>query len=149
MNGRRVWFIPLGVLGLLLGSSLTAAQEKAVGDKPAKQVKALSPKELADLIDQQIEAKWAKSKVTPAPPAADAEFMRRVYLDLAGRIPKVADARDFLEDKSPGKRDLLIEKLLDTPLFADHISTTWRTLMISPTATPQASFLGRSFQMWL
>jgi hypothetical protein len=152
MNGRRVWFIPLGVLGVVLGASAAAAQDKAapVAAKVAKAgSKALSPQELASVIDQQINAKLAKHKIKVAPAADDAEFLRRVYLDLAGRIPKVADARAFLDSKDADKRQKLIASLLDSPQYVDHFSNTWRATMISAQATPQASFLGRSFQTWL
>src|SRR6267378_3619777 len=47
---------------------------------------------LAAKIDQLIAARWAANKVQPASPADDAQFLRRVYLDLAGRIPSVAEA---------------------------------------------------------
>lgn len=151
MNGRRVWFFPLGVLGLLIGASLGWTQEKTVQAEPkaAKEIKALSPQELADVIDKHINDKLTKNKIKPAAQAAPAELMRRLYLDVAGRVPKVADARAYLEDKSADKHAKLVEKLLDSPQYVDHLSSTLRALMISQQATPQASFLGRNFQMWL
>src|SRR5262245_46826964 len=48
-------------------------------------------------IDRLIEK---KPDFTPAPPAGDAEFLRRIYLDLIGRIPSVAQAKEFLADSS-------------------------------------------------
>ena len=49
-------------------------------------------------IDRLLAAKWAEAKVQPARPADDAEYLRRVYLDLVGKIPTAAEARDFLDD---------------------------------------------------
>jgi hypothetical protein len=151
MSGRRVWIIPLLVLGLVLGTSAAGAQEKGPpASAPVKEgAKVLSPKELADYIDQQISAKWAKAKITAAHLADDAEFVRRIYLDLSGRIPKVADAREFFDDKSADKREKLIDELLDGPQYVDHFSNTWRAVMIPGQSNPQASFLGRNFQMWM
>ena len=57
-----------------------------------------------------LAAKWAEAKVRPAPPADDAEFLRRVYLDLVGKIPTAAEAREFLDDPSPDKRARLVER---------------------------------------
>jgi uncharacterized protein DUF1549 len=45
-------------------------------------------------------------------PADDAEFVRRLYLDLAGRLPTTAEVQAFLKDKTPEKRQRLIEELL-------------------------------------
>src|ERR1041384_4024563 len=135
MIGRRIWFIPLTVLGLVLGASAAVGQDKTA--PPA--AKALSPKELAEVIDKHIDAKLAKAKAVAAAPASEAEFLRRVYLDLAGRIPKVADARAFHDSKIGDKRAKLIEELLDGPQYVDHFSNTWRSVMISTQATPQAS----------
>ena len=50
----------------------------------------------------------------------DAEFFRRVQLDLAGRIPSSAEARDFIKNKDPQKRTKLIDQLLAGDTFASH-----------------------------
>ena len=55
-------------------------------------------KSLAESIDRLLAARWAEAKVQPAPPADDAEYLRRVCLDLVGKIPTAAEARDFLDD---------------------------------------------------
>jgi hypothetical protein len=56
-----------------------------------------------------------------APSASDAEFLRRVTLDLTGTIPTAADARAFLKDQSPDKRARLIDRLLASPEYARHL----------------------------
>ena len=50
----------------------------------------------------------------------DAEFFRRAQLDLAGRIPSSAEARDFIKNKDPQKRTKLIDQLLAGDTFASH-----------------------------
>src|SRR5438477_5594321 len=77
-------------------------------------------KALADKIDKLIAERWAKEGVTPAPAADDAEFLRRASLDLAGRIPSVAEVRAFLADTSSDKRAKAIERLLNGPAFVNH-----------------------------
>jgi hypothetical protein len=69
---------------------------------------------LHEQIDRLIETPLAGP---PAPPAADAEFIRRVYLDFAGMIPTAEQARDFLDDPSPYKRSRVLDHLLDQPEF--------------------------------
>ena len=56
---------------------------------------------LADRIDELIEKQWRENDVASASPSDDAEYLRRVWLDLAGKIPTAADTQDFLDDKSP------------------------------------------------
>lgn len=65
-------------------------------------------------IDQQIEA---AAGTNVAPVADDAEFLRRVYLDFAGRIPSVDETRAFLSDAAGDKRTTLIDKLLVSPEY--------------------------------
>ena len=54
-------------------------------------------------------------------PASDAEFLRRVYLDLTGRIPTAAQARMFFADSAAGKRASLIDQLIASPQHARHL----------------------------
>jgi hypothetical protein len=101
-------------------------------------------------IDAQLAAKWAKASVEPAPIADDAEFLRRVYLDLGGRIPEVSEARKFLEDKSPDKRQRLVEELLAHPRYVTHLTNVYRTLMLPEVRNNfQFGFGVGGFEAWL
>ena len=71
---------------------------------------ATSSELLHERVDACVEAKAAGLR--PGPTADDAEFLRRIYLDLAGRTPSAREARDFLADHSPAKREALIDRLL-------------------------------------
>ena len=81
-------------------------------------------------IDKQIEESWKKAGVKPAKPAPDEEFLRRVYVDLLGRIPNVQEARAFLTTRENDKRAKLIEYLLDHPDFPKNLATQWTILLI-------------------
>src|SRR5262245_6185938 len=61
----------------------------------------------------------ASADIESAPLASDAEFLRRVTLDLTGRIPSAADVEAFLADSDPSKRDLLVDSLIGSPEFID------------------------------
>jgi len=73
-------------------------------------------------IDQLIEA---DQLVPLAAPANDLEFLRRVTLDLVGRIPATAEARAFAADASPDKRAAVIDRLLASPEYARHMANVF------------------------
>ncbi|MCS7026488.1 MAG: DUF1549 and DUF1553 domain-containing protein [Bryobacteraceae bacterium] len=75
-----------------------------------------------NFIDQHIFGKMEADGVPPAPLSSDAEFLRRVSLDLTGRIPTPEEAEAFFEDHTPNKRQLLIEKLLASPAYVDQFT---------------------------
>src|SRR5262245_28335973 len=81
------------VLRLLAQPRFAAAQAAVPTD--ARQQASLK---LAARIDHHLAARWAAVGVKPAAPATDAQFFRRVHLDLVGRIPSIVDARDFIDD---------------------------------------------------
>ena len=76
--------------------------------------------ESKNFIDDEIFGKMAKAGVRWAPPASDAEFLRRAYLDLTGQIPELEVARSFLADTDPNKREKLIDRLLTTEGYVDR-----------------------------
>lgn len=92
--------------------------------------------DLAARIDQHLEAALVEAGLAPAPPADDAEFLRRAWLDLCGIIPPLNDddgisgVRDFLADERPDKRALLIAALLAKPRHATHLANVWRAEML-------------------
>jgi hypothetical protein len=76
----------------------------------------------SNFIDQRLFAKMAADNVTPAPATTDAEFLRRVTLDLTGRIPSPEDAEAFLASTEPDKRARLIDSLLTSDSFTDQLT---------------------------
>ncbi len=77
---------------------------------------------LHELIDEHIESGWTAKSVQPAEMASDAAFLRRITLDVTGVVPTSDDARAFLNDDSPNKRQRLIDQLLDSPEYALHMA---------------------------
>jgi len=72
-----------------------------------------------NFIDNILFDRMTRDGVMSAPLSTDAEFIRRVYLDLTGRIPAAADVTKFLNDTSANKRDALVDALIGTPEFVD------------------------------
>ena len=81
-------------------------------------------------IDQLIQQAWADAEIRPSDVADDAEWVRRVHLDLVGRIPDVETVRSFLADEDPAKREVMVDGLLDEVGFVRHQATTWTNLLV-------------------
>jgi hypothetical protein len=82
-------------------------------------------------IDELVAAKWKRLKIRPSGLCTDAEFIRRVYLDLTGLPPSADDVRAFLADTadSKAKREALVDKLIGTPQFVDYWTNKWGDLL--------------------
>ncbi len=80
-------------------------------------------------IDKLVFAKLKRLGIPPSPPANDAMFVRRLYLDLTGRLPSAEQAKRFVEDRSPNKRDRLIDQLLDSGEYADYFANKWNAIL--------------------
>jgi mono/diheme cytochrome c family protein len=86
--------------------------------------------EPAAAIDYFLQAGWKGRGITPAPPCDDATFVRRVYLDLVGRIPKPEEVDAFLADAKPEKRSALVDKLLASDGYARNFREIWDALLM-------------------
>ncbi|MDQ6705380.1 MAG: DUF1549 and DUF1553 domain-containing protein [Acidobacteriota bacterium] len=95
--------------------------ERLTSDLP-KPIADASPVAHRNFIDDEIFGKMRRDAIPHAPLSTDREFIRRVKLDVAGRIPSPAEVRDFLNDKSPDKRAKLIDSLVGGPEFVDKWS---------------------------
>ena len=101
-------------------------------------------------IDRHLEAFWTSNDVTPAPIADDAEFFRRLSLDVVGRIPTAAEARAFAESRDPDKRRKKIDELFARPGYVNHFATVLRQTWIPQVVeNPQFAFFGPQFETWL
>lgn len=85
---------------------------------------------LHERIDTAIAAALPDFAKRAAGPAADAEFLRRVTLDLTGTIPTAADARAFLNDPRSDKRAVLIDRLLASPEHARRLATVFDVMLM-------------------
>lgn len=72
-----------------------------------------------NFVDDEIFARLELAQVFPAALTSDEEFVRRIHLDLTGRIPSPATVRQFVADTAGNKRDALIDALLASPEFSD------------------------------
>ena len=103
-------------------------------------------------INEQLQAGWTQAGVTPSARADDAEWLRRLHLDLVGHIPAVREVEKFLTDRRHTKRAEEVDRLLDSPEFARHFATIWTDLLVGRASRTEvnrpalAQFLRQNFQ---
>ncbi len=90
-----------------------------------------------NIIDKHLTQVWADNGVKPAPRSDDYEFLRRVTLDLTGRIPTADKVQSFVGDESTDKRNRLIEELLASQAFVDKWAVFFGDLFKNTITTTQ------------
>lgn len=80
-------------------------------------------------IDQTVAVKLKKLNQKPREAINDAEFCRRVYLDVVGRIPTFKELTSFLDDESKTKRSALIDKLLNSKGYVSNFTNFWADIL--------------------
>jgi hypothetical protein len=71
-------------------------------------------------LDAMMEARWREAGVVPAPPASDAAWLRRVTLDLVGRVPTLSEVESFAANHHASKREQAVDDLLASVDYAEH-----------------------------
>ncbi|WP_240914763.1 DUF1549 and DUF1553 domain-containing protein [Roseimicrobium sp. ORNL1] len=82
-----------------------------------------------NFIDDLAFANLKRIGIPPSPVCDDASFLRRVSLDIAGRLPTAEEAKDFLASQDADKRDKAIDNLLTSPDYADYFANKWTALL--------------------
>jgi hypothetical protein len=99
----RVWSGVLAIVACVATINTTKAEEPA---NPAQ------GGSVTAFINQQIAAKWKEAEIKPAVRSTDSDFIRRVFIDLIGRVATPEEVIDFDNDKSSDKRAKLVKRLL-------------------------------------
>jgi hypothetical protein len=118
---------------------LTNDEWKGVSTSP------LTANEIDRLVSKQLE----ELKISPSSRTTDEQFIRRVMLDLTGRLPLPADVTEFTKDKDPAKRAKLIDKLLASDEYVEHWSKYWRDVFGAKATDIRARAMVPSFEAWL
>jgi hypothetical protein len=109
----------------------THPEEADSGTKESDALQAL-PAELSpeSAIDTLLERSWQKQQVSPAATIGDGPFLRRVTLDLLGRIPTSDERTSFLANENSNKRSLLIDNLLASKAHARHFAEIFNAALL-------------------
>jgi hypothetical protein len=102
-----------------------------------------------NFVDELVFKKLKAVGLPPSEECDDATFLRRVTVDLAGRLPSAEEARAFLADKEAGKRDRWIAKLLGSPEYADYFANKWSALLRNKRTAPTHTRGTYAFYSWI
>ncbi len=125
----------LALLMLGLGGEPLLADESPSGSASSGSV-SVDDGAIVAMIDSHIRASWQENDLRPSPKATGAEWCRRVYLDLIGRVPTVSELDAYLEAESRKKRQELVDRLLGSEhreAYADHWAAIWSNILIGRT----------------
>ena len=102
-----------------------------------------------NFIDELVFAKLKRVGMPPSAVCDDATFIRRVSIDIAGRLPTDAEAQTFLESTDPTKRDKLIDALLASTDYADYFANKWGALLRNKRSSNTAMRGNYAFHGWI
>jgi hypothetical protein len=80
-------------------------------------------------IDRHTAAKWRELGIKPSAPCTDEQFIRRVSLDITGSLPSLKTISEFQADQATDKRSKLIDRLLDSPEYAEYFANKWSDIL--------------------
>ena len=147
---QRLFSVSLCIgIALLNGSAWSAKPEPETEWKPPKLPEAVTIKpegavlkvapidretrpeieQAAAQIDSILQAYWSENKTKSGKKTTDHEFVRRAYLELAGRIPTIDEARTFCNATGRKKRGQLIDDLLESPGYVSHFYNYWADIL--------------------
>jgi hypothetical protein len=104
--------------------------------------------ELARMIDQQIDTRLGTEGVRGVQLADDAEFVRRIWLDLNGTVPTLEQVKRFLADADSDKRARLIDSQLADARYGQYLADIWQGYLMSPLADDHTT-RAALFRQWL
>lgn len=126
----RAWIAALDASATNTGQATLAAKAGQAGP-PARSTRSF--RSVTEGIDHHLAAGWKEARLKPAPAVDDRTWCRRVYLDLAGRIPTMAELEAFAGARSRGKRAALVDQLLQSEDYAVRMRELWDTFLMGRT----------------
>jgi hypothetical protein len=121
------------VLAAPLAALLTTGPLAAGAPEPGRPIE--------EVVDSGIDARLREEHVTPAPPADDATVLRRLTLDLVGRIPTAAEARAYVASTDPAKKVKLVDRLIGSPGFVRHQAAELDAMLMAGTRASIRGYL--------
>ncbi len=102
-----------------------------------------------NFIDELVFANLKRIGIPPSGVCDDSTFLRRVSLDIAGRLPTEEEAQAFLNNNDPGKRDAVIDVLLRSSGYADFFAGKWAMLLHNKRDLASDTVSNFAFHSWI
>jgi hypothetical protein len=133
----KIWYLNWNVMAFMTVPYANEAPPERFASEPRR-----------NFIDEEVLRKLEDLRLPPSPLCDDATFLRRAFLDTIGVLPTAEEARAFLADAAPDKRDRLIEHLLARPEFVDYWAYKWSDMLLlsGERLRPQAL---KAFYEWI
>ncbi len=104
-----------------------------MSESPAESIASAKTRDFTNIpaaINTLVQEGWNRRSVAPSPALSDSLWLRRVSLDLAGRIPTPQESDDFAASKAPEKRVLAVQRLLDSTDYAIRMRELWDNFLM-------------------
>ena len=102
-----------------------------------------------NFIDDLVFKKLEEMGMPPSAVCRDQTFIRRVTIDIAGRLPTPAETRQFVADRDPARREKCIDRLLDSTDYAESFANKWSALLRNKRTRPSYARGTFEFHDWI
>jgi len=102
-----------------------------------------------NVVDVHVYNKLRSLAIPASPDCDDATFLRRVTLDLTGRLPTLAEVQPFAADTAADKRARLVDRLLESDDYAEYFASKWGTILRNRRTSGALQFSNVAFHYWL
>lgn len=135
-------------VGWALIAAAVVATASADSWDDAARLRSSQARATAAVIDHTIAAAQREADLAPSPIATDAEFLRRITLDLTGRIPEGEMAHAFLASRAPDKREQIVARLMRSEEYRQGSARLWTLWLIG--REPEGNQVNRhAFRQWV
>lgn len=117
----------VGLFSIVGAPAPVRAEDSSAKGAAAGSTSTASDTDIISFINAQIRQGWKDKGYAASPKATDNEWVRRVYLDVLGRVPTVVEVERFLKDTGD-KRAKLLDKLLDSDQYVEEYARNWTTV---------------------
>lgn len=102
-----------------------------------------------NIVDEAVFNKLRSLGISLSSPCGDDAYLRRLTLDIAGRLPTLAEVEQFNSDQGPDRREALLERLLASDDYADFFANKWNAILRNRRSSEQSQFGAWVFHGWI